>query len=100
MAGPFHVELVLSDTALPGKGAPIWVYLQNHSFEDVSANGLVITVEFHEGTHTSSSVLRQKGFNLFFGTGTYKITPNLQANVHLKSSDGTFTAQFDPFEDP
>jgi len=98
MAGPFHVELVLSNTPPSSKSAPIWVYLQNHSFEDVSAKALAVTIDFIDGTRTTSAVLQQKGFNLFFGSGVYKITPTLQVNVQLKSGAGAFTAEFNPFE--
>lgn len=98
MAGPFHVELVLS-SAPSGGIAPIWVYLQSHAFEDVPAKGVAATVEFRDGARATDVTLRQKGFNLLFGMGAYRITPTLQVEVTLKrAGEEAVTASFSPYQ--
>lgn len=96
MAGPYHVELVLS-RAPSGGTAPIWVYLQNHAFEDVPVKGVTAKVLFRDGTRTASAVLRRKGFNLLFGMAAYSVTPTLQVDVLVKFDNQSFTASFSPY---
>jgi hypothetical protein len=96
MAGPYHLELVLTRAAGASK-TRVTVYVTDHA-------GTPSVIEHAEGESrctaggTQSMVqLRQQAPNRFAGAGTVSSSPALMCTVTLKFPDGTvWSAEFTP----
>lgn len=80
MAGTLHLELVLE----PGS---VKVYLSDHAFQPVSADGATGSASVSRGGKRLEVPLRPAGGNLLAGKGAFATAPDTRVTVRVRLPD-------------
>lgn len=83
MAGPLHLELVLSKEPLEAKNKPIAVYVTDHAGNKQSTTGASGTITILYGKTKVSAPLTPDGDNQLHAQAVYASTPDLKAIVSV-----------------
>lgn len=86
MAGPIHMELVLSKEPLEAKDKPIAVYVTDHAGNKQSTTGATGTITILYGKTKVSAPLTPDGDNKLRAQAVYASTPDLKAIVSVTMS--------------
>lgn len=83
MAGPVHLELVLSKTPLEATEKAIAVYVTDHAGKPQATAGASGTITILSGKTKVSVALKPDGDNKLSAQATYASTPDLKAIVSV-----------------
>lgn len=83
MAGPVHLELVLSKTPLEATEKAIAVYVTDHAGKPQATAGASGTITILSGKTKVSVALKPDGDNKLSAQATYAATPDLKAIVSV-----------------
>ena len=98
MAGPLHLELVLSKTPTEAQDKVIAVYLTDHAGNKQSAAGAKGTITILYGKTKVSAPLTPDGDNKLQAQAVYASTPGLKAIVNVTlAGQAAQQARFTPF---
>lgn len=86
MAGPIHMELVLSKEPLEAKDKPIAVYVTDHAGNKQSTTGATGTITILYGKTKVTAPLTPDGDNKLRAQAVYASTPDLKAIVSVTMS--------------
>lgn len=86
MAGPIHLELVLSKEPLDAKDKPIAIYVTDHASNKQSTTGATGTITILYGKTKVTAPLTPDGDNKLQAQAVYASTPDLKAIVSVTMS--------------
>lgn len=98
MAGPVHLELVLSKTPPEAQDKPVAVYVTDHAGNKQSTAGASGTITVLYGKTKVSAPLTPDGDNKLSAQAAYAATPDLKAIVSVTlTGQSAQQARFTPF---
>ncbi|HEX5357129.1 MAG TPA: hypothetical protein VFW93_12990 [Aquabacterium sp.] len=83
MAGPVHLELVLSKTPVEAKDKPIEVYVTDHAGKTQATAGASGTITILYGKTKVTATLKPDGDNKLIAQASYASTPDIKAIVSV-----------------